>query len=44
VIAVDSRLRRDELQALEEVRAELDVDPVMARAIEQVAKVRFQAA
>ena len=44
VIAVDSRLRRDELQALEEVRAELDVDPAMARAIEQVAKVRFQAA
>jgi hypothetical protein len=44
VIAVDSRLRRDELQALEEIRAELDVDPVMARAIEQAAKVRFQAA
>ena len=44
VIAVDSRLRRDELDALEEIRAELEVDPVMARAIEQVAKVRFQAA
>ncbi|MCC2663608.1 MAG: hypothetical protein K0S35_1530 [Geminicoccaceae bacterium] len=44
VIAVDSRLRRDELQALEEIRAELDVDPVVARAIEQAAKVRFQAA
>jgi uncharacterized membrane protein YebE (DUF533 family) len=44
VIAVESRLRRDELQALEEVRAELEVDPAMARAIEQVAKVRFQAA
>jgi hypothetical protein len=44
VIAVDNRLRRDELDALEEIRAELDVDPVMARAIEQVAKVRFQAA
>jgi hypothetical protein len=44
VIAVDSRLRRDELQALEEIRAELEVDPVVARAIEQAAKVRFQAA
>ena len=44
VIAVDSRLRRDELDAREESRAELEVDPVMARAIEQVAKVRFQAA
>ena len=45
VIAVDSRLRRDELQTLwKKIRAELDVDPVMARAIEQVAKVRFQAA
>jgi hypothetical protein len=44
VVAVDSRLRRDELEALDEIRAELEVDPVMARSIEQVAKVRFQAA
>jgi hypothetical protein len=29
---------------LERIRAELEVDPVMARAIEQVTQVRFQAA
>jgi uncharacterized membrane protein YebE (DUF533 family) len=44
VIAADSRLNRDELQTLERIRAELEVEPAMARAIEQVAKVRFQAA
>ena len=44
VIAVDSRLNRNEMQILEQVRIELEVDPVMARAIEQVAEVRFQAA
>jgi uncharacterized membrane protein YebE (DUF533 family) len=44
VIAVDSRLRRDEIQALEQIRTELGVDPLMARAIERVAEVRFQAA
>ena len=44
VIAADSRLNRDELQTLERIRAALEVDPAMARAIEQVAKVRFQAA
>jgi len=44
VIAADSRLRRDEMEALEQIRSQLGVDPVMARAIEQVAEVRFQAA
>jgi uncharacterized membrane protein YebE (DUF533 family) len=44
VIAADSRLNRNEMQILEQVRTELEVDPVMARAIEQVAEVRFQAA
>jgi uncharacterized membrane protein YebE (DUF533 family) len=44
VIAVDSRLNRNEMRILEQVRIELGVDPVMARAIEQVAEVRFQAA
>ena len=44
VIAADSRLNWDELQTLERIRAALEVDPAMARAIEQVAKVRFQAA
>jgi uncharacterized membrane protein YebE (DUF533 family) len=44
VIAADSRLRRHELQILERIRAQLEVEPAMARAIEQVAKVRFQAA
>jgi uncharacterized membrane protein YebE (DUF533 family) len=44
VIAVDSRLNRNEMRILEQVRIELEVDPVMARAIEQVAEVRFQAA
>jgi uncharacterized membrane protein YebE (DUF533 family) len=44
VIAVDSRLNRNEMRILEQVRIELEVDPVMARAIEQIAEVRFQAA
>ncbi len=44
VIAADSRLHRHELQILEQIRAQLEVEPAMARAIEQVARVRFQAA
>ncbi len=44
VIAADNRLRRNELQILEQIRTQLEVEPAMARAIEQVAKVRFQAA
>jgi uncharacterized membrane protein YebE (DUF533 family) len=44
VIAVDSRLQRAEMHTLEWLRSELEVDPAMARAIEQVAEVRFQAA
>jgi uncharacterized membrane protein YebE (DUF533 family) len=44
VIAVDRRLNRAEMGALEQIRAQLDVDPAMARAIEQVAQVRFKAA
>ncbi len=44
VIAADNRLRRNELQILEQIRAQLEVEPTMAQAIEQVAKVRFQAA
>jgi uncharacterized membrane protein YebE (DUF533 family) len=44
VIAVDSRLNRAEMRVLEDIRAQLEVDPAMARAIEQVAQVRFKAA
>ena len=44
VIAVDSRLQRDEMQTLEQIRADLEVDPTLARAIERVAVIRFQAA
>jgi uncharacterized membrane protein YebE (DUF533 family) len=44
VIAVDSRLNRPEMRVLEEIRARLEVDRAMARAIEQVAQVRFKAA
>ena len=44
VIAIDRRLQRSELHTLEWLRAELEVDPAMARAIERVAEVRFQAA
>jgi uncharacterized membrane protein YebE (DUF533 family) len=44
VIAVDSRLNRAEMRVLDEIRARLEVDRAMARAIEQVAEVRFKAA
>jgi uncharacterized membrane protein YebE (DUF533 family) len=44
VIAVDRRLNRAEMGMLEQVRAELEVDPLMARTIERVTEVRFQAA
>lgn len=44
VIAVDSRLNRAEMRILENIRAQLEVDPAMARAIERVAEVRFKAA
>lgn len=44
VVAVDRRLNRAEMRILEQIRAQLEVDPAMARAIEQVAEVRFQAA
>jgi hypothetical protein len=44
VIAVDSRLNRAEMRVLEAIRVQLEVDPAMARAIEQVAQVRFKAA
>jgi uncharacterized tellurite resistance protein B-like protein len=44
VIAVDGRLQPNEMQALEGIRAKLEVDPAVARAIERVAVIRFQAA
>ena len=44
VIAVDSRLSRAEMRMLDKIRAQLQVDPGMARAIERVAEVRFKAA
>ncbi len=44
VIAIDSRLQRNEMETLERIRAELEVDPAMARSIERVAEIRFQAA
>ena len=44
VVAVDRRLQRAELHALEWLRSELEVEPALARAIEQVAEVRFKAA
>ena len=44
VIAVDSRLNRAEMRILEDIRAQLEVDPARARAIERVAEVRFKAA
>jgi uncharacterized membrane protein YebE (DUF533 family) len=44
VIAVDRRLNRAEMGILENIRVELEVDPLMARTIERVAEVRFQAA
>jgi len=44
VIAVDSRLNRAEMRVLDRIRAHLQVDRAMARAIERVAEVRFKAA
>ena len=44
VVAVDRRLNRAEMRILEDIRVQLEVDPAMARAIEQVAAVRFNAA
>ena len=44
VVAVDSRLNRAEMRILEQIRMQLEVDPAMARAIEQIAEVRFKAA
>lgn len=44
VIAVDRRLNRDEMRILERIRAELEIDPVVARSVERVAELRFQAA
>ena len=44
MIAVDRRLQRAEMHALEWLRGELEVEPTLARAIERVAEVRFQAA
>jgi hypothetical protein len=44
VIALDDRLRRDAMQALERIRVLLEIDPATARTIERVARVRFQAA
>jgi uncharacterized membrane protein YebE (DUF533 family) len=44
VIAVDCRLQRDEMTALERIRTQLEVDPATARTIERAAQVRFQAA
>jgi uncharacterized membrane protein YebE (DUF533 family) len=44
VISVDGRLNRAEIGILEEIRTQLEVDPAMAGAIEQVAEVRFKAA
>jgi hypothetical protein len=44
VIAVDGRRNRAEMRVLERIRAQLAVDPAMARAIEQIVEVRFKAA
>jgi uncharacterized tellurite resistance protein B-like protein len=44
VIAVDSRLQRDEMHILERIRTLLGVEPATARTIERAAQVRFQAA
>jgi uncharacterized membrane protein YebE (DUF533 family) len=44
VIAIDRRLQRGEMHMLEWLRGALEVDAAMARAIEQVAEVRFKAA
>ena len=44
VIAVDSRLNRDELRALEFIREQLEVPPEVARSVEDVTRIRFVAA
>lgn len=44
VIAVDARLHRHEMTALENIRSHLGIDPSVADAIERSARVRFQAA
>jgi uncharacterized membrane protein YebE (DUF533 family) len=44
IVAVDRRLNRAEMGILDKIRVALDVDPLMARTIERVAEVRFQAA
>jgi uncharacterized membrane protein YebE (DUF533 family) len=44
VVAVDRRLQRSEIHALEWLRRELEVEPALARTIEEVAEVRFKAA
>lgn len=44
VIAADSRLHRNEMKTLGDVRSRLGVDPDTAQAIEGVTRVRFQAA
>jgi uncharacterized membrane protein YebE (DUF533 family) len=44
MIAVDGRLNHHEIRVLDQVRNQLQVDPAMARAIEQVAEARFKAA
>jgi uncharacterized membrane protein YebE (DUF533 family) len=44
MIAVDRRLNRHEMRTLDQLRIQLEVDPAMARAIEQAAEVRFKAA
>ena len=44
VIAVDTRLHRHEMTALESIRSHLGIDRSVADAIERSARVRFQAA
>lgn len=44
VIAVDRRLNQEELKTLDQVRKHLQVQPAIARAIEQVVTIRFQVA
>lgn len=42
VIAVDHQARQTELEMLEFVRSELDIDPLVARALERGARARQQ--
>lgn len=44
VIAVDSRLQRSEMGALDDVRNRLGIEPALAGAIERATQVRFHAA